>query len=133
MSGLKRIMANRGRASKAFATANPHVAMPAGPDGKRPNWRFGRAKPDTPRANSGRWTRCQRIRFRFVLLLTIMAREELWTSGALLVDGLQVRLRGFRKSHHLIPAGPAYRRDCSRRRRVREARIGLRRGYHRIW
>jgi len=36
-----------------------------------------------------------------------MAREELWTSAALLVDGLRVRLRGFRKSHHLIPAGPA--------------------------
>jgi len=36
-----------------------------------------------------------------------MTREELWTSGALLVDGLRVRLRGFRKSHQLIPAGPA--------------------------
>src|SRR5258706_8835655 len=74
----------------------------------------------------------RRIRFRFVLVLTIMTREELWTSVALLVDGLRVRLRGFRKSHHLIPASPAYRRDCSRRRRVRQARIGLRRAYHRI-
>jgi hypothetical protein len=60
-----------------------------------------------------------------------MTREELWTSRALLVDGLRVRLRGFRKSHHLIPAGPGVtQRDCSRQRRVRQARIGLRRAYH---
>src|SRR5260370_28461150 len=65
----------------------------------------------------------RRIRFRFVLVLTIMTREELWTSVALLVDGLRVRLRGFRKSHHLIPAGPAYRRDCEQRRGVRQGRI----------
>jgi hypothetical protein len=36
-----------------------------------------------------------------------MTREELWTSGALLVDGVPLQLRGFRKSHHLIPAGQA--------------------------
>jgi hypothetical protein len=30
----------------------------------------------------------------------------LWTSAGLAVDGTGVRLRGFRKSHHLIPAGP---------------------------
>jgi len=35
----------------------------------------------------------------------VNAREELWTSRALSVDGLAVPLRGFRKSHHLIPAG----------------------------
>jgi hypothetical protein len=38
-----------------------------------------------------------------------MSREQLWTSAALPVDGLRVRLRGFRKSHHLIPAGPRSR------------------------
>jgi hypothetical protein len=38
-------------------------------------------------------------------LLTIMTRDELWTSVALLVDGLRVTLRRFRKSHHLILAG----------------------------
>jgi len=32
--------------------------------------------------------------------------EELWTSAALPVDGLVVPLRGFRKSHQLIPATP---------------------------
>src|SRR5258706_5726769 len=70
-------------------------------------WAIEADKPDSPHANSAHRTRTPRIRFRFVLLLTIMTREELWTSGALLVDGLRVRLRGFRKSHHLIPAGPA--------------------------
>jgi hypothetical protein len=35
----------------------------------------------------------------------VNAREELWTSAALPVDGFRVRLRGFRKSHHLIRAG----------------------------
>jgi hypothetical protein len=35
-----------------------------------------------------------------------MARDQLWTSGALPVDGLGVQLRRFRKSHHLILAGP---------------------------
>src|ERR1700756_1906344 len=44
-----------------------------------------------------------RIRFRFVLLLT----NALWTAAGLFVDGLRVRLRRFRKSHHLIPAGPS--------------------------
>jgi hypothetical protein len=33
-----------------------------------------------------------------------MLRDHLWTSAALPVDGLVVRLRRFRKSHHLIPA-----------------------------
>ena len=51
-----------------------------------------------------------RIRFRFVLSLT----NVLWTAGPIPVDGLGVRLRGFRKSHHLIPAGPVLFRDCSR-------------------
>jgi hypothetical protein len=46
-----------------------------------------------------------RIRFRFVLLLIIMAREQLWTGAALSVDGVRVQLRGFRKSHQLIVAG----------------------------
>ena len=32
--------------------------------------------------------------------------RQLWTSGALPVDGVGVTLRGFRKSHHLIRAGP---------------------------
>src|SRR2546421_642442 len=32
--------------------------------------------------------------------------DELWTSGPFVVDGLGVQLRGFRKSHHLIPASP---------------------------
>jgi hypothetical protein len=39
-------------------------------------------------------------------MLIIMTRDELWTSAALLVDGLVAALRRFRKSHHLIPAGP---------------------------
>src|SRR5438876_8829985 len=100
-------MANGGRASKGFSMGNPHVPMPPEPDWKRQNERLRQAKPDSPDANSARRPRTWRIRFWFVLILIIMTREELWTSGALLVDGLRVRLRGFRKSHHLIPAGPA--------------------------
>jgi hypothetical protein len=46
------------------------------------------------------------IRFRFVLILIIMARDELWTTPVCLVDGLWGRLRRFRKSHQLILAGP---------------------------
>src|SRR6478752_3740536 len=127
-------MANGARASKGFSMGNPHVAMLPEPDRKRQNERLRQAKPDSPEANPARRTRCQRIRFRFVLLLIIMTREELWTSRALLVDGLRVRLRRFRKSHHLIPAGPgATQRECSRQRRVGQARIALRRAYHRIW
>ena len=36
----------------------------------------------------------------------VNAYQELWTSGALAVDGLAVALRRFRKSHQLIAAGP---------------------------
>jgi len=54
-----------------------------------------------------------------------MTREELWMSFALPVDGLVVRLRRFRKSHHLIPASPGRSGDCSRQRRVQQARVGL--------
>ena len=43
------------------------------------------------------------IRFRFVLLLT----NALWTAESHVVESPEVRLRRFRKSHHLIPAGPA--------------------------
>ena len=32
--------------------------------------------------------------------------DELWTSPGFVVDGLAAQLRGFRKSHHFIPAGP---------------------------
>jgi hypothetical protein len=49
------------------------------------------------------------------------------------VDGLGVRLRRFRKSHHLIPAGPPRRsrfegilRDCNRQKRIEFVRAGLR-------
>jgi hypothetical protein len=34
-----------------------------------------------------------------------MTHDLLWTMGRLSVDGLEVQLRGFRKSHHFIPAG----------------------------
>jgi hypothetical protein len=37
---------------------------------------------------------------------TSLIRDQLWTISALAVDGLGVRLRRFRKSHHLIAAGP---------------------------
>jgi len=100
-------MANGGRASKGLRmgkTACRHAARARLEAAKRA---IEADKPDSPYAKSARRTRTPRIRFRFVLLLTIMTREELWTSRALLVDGLRVRLRGFRKSHHLIPADPA--------------------------
>jgi hypothetical protein len=47
-----------------------------------------------------------RIRFRFVPVVNDYGGDQLWTSTALSVDGLGVRLRGFRKSHHLIRADP---------------------------
>jgi len=51
-------------------------------------------------------TRIARIRFRFVLARGANRCDQLWTAAALPVDGLWVPLRGFRKSHHLILAGP---------------------------
>src|SRR5260370_22315645 len=106
MSGLKSIMANGGRASKARSTGNLHV----------PHVSSARLQPAklTMKANrSARRARMQRvglarreIRFRFVLMTIVNGREELWTGRALPVDGHPVRLRGFRKSHHLIRAGP---------------------------
>jgi hypothetical protein len=47
-----------------------------------------------------------RIRFRFVLKLTTMTAISCGQRAAFVVDGLFVRLRGFRKSHQLIPASP---------------------------
>jgi hypothetical protein len=58
-----------------------------------------------------------------------MTCEELWTSAALPVDGLAVPLHGFRKSHHLNPAGPRAIGDCRSQRRVMQARVGLLRAY----
>jgi len=49
------------------------------------------------------------FRFRFVLLLT----NALWTADSHVVESPPVRLRRFRKSHHLIPAGPSAARECS--------------------
>jgi hypothetical protein len=43
-------------------------------------------------------------------------RDQLWTSAALAVDGLGVQLRGFRKSHHFIPAGPTHDRQGDQER-----------------
>ena len=56
-------------------------------------------------AHPARRTRMPRIRFRFVLIAKVNARDELWKISGLPVDVLRVRLRGFRKSHHLIRAG----------------------------
>ena len=50
-----------------------------------------------------------------------MTREQLWTTLLCPVDGMGVRLRRFRKSHHLIRANPEVLgafRDCSRQRRA---------------
>jgi hypothetical protein len=59
--------------------------------------------------------------------------EELWTSGALPVDGLVVPLRGFRKSHQLIPAGLDPKlwaiRGLQWAASVRQARVGVLRAY----
>jgi len=65
--------------------------------------------------------------------LIISARDQLWTSAALAVDGLPVRLRRFRKSHHLIPASPGARSgDCSRQPRIMPTCVGLLRAYQTI-
>jgi hypothetical protein len=60
---------------------------------------------DTRPEKINHW-RLRRIRFRFVLLLTDVKSDLLWTAGRLSVDGFGGRLRGFRKSHHFVPAGP---------------------------
>src|SRR5437773_2730991 len=98
MNGLMRIMTNDGGASKSLAIGNQHVPMPA-----QRGW--GEASGDLPakltiearradsrRANSTHRTRQARIRFRFVLMAIVNAREELWTGAGLPVDGLRVRL-----------------------------------------
>jgi hypothetical protein len=101
-------MANGRDASKHLhhgESACPYAArasLEAGSDLRKST--VGRAK----RARCGRirrgLTRARRNRFRFVLIVKVNARDQLWTSAALPVDGLGVQLRGFRKSHHLIPA-----------------------------
>ena len=52
----------------------------------------------------------EQFRFRFVLVAKVKQKLTASNScgkiGALSVDGLRVRLRGFRKSHHFIPASP---------------------------
>jgi hypothetical protein len=114
--------------ASTFAIGIQHVPMPpprnSGGVAAHDFNNYGR-RSDPRGAKSARRTRMPRIRFRFVLLLIIRARDQLWTGRALPVDGLPVRLRGFRKSHHLIPTGPGRSGDCSRQRRVRRARVGL--------
>jgi hypothetical protein len=62
-----------------------------------------------------------------------LSREELWTGGALVVDGPAVPLRRFRKSHHFMRASFGGAKDCSLQRRVMSARVVLLRAYqHRI-
>src|SRR5437899_8392708 len=105
--------------ASAFAMGNRHVAMP--PAGFRAHFR------------GGTWTNTIND------LVTIWAGtnpipvcsqmnnndgDELWTSGPFVVDGLGVQLRGFRKSHQLIPASPDLQRDCSRQPRAGHARAG---------
>jgi hypothetical protein len=65
--------------------------------------------------------------------LIISARDQLWTSAALAVDGLPLRLRRFRKSHQLIPASSGARsEDCNRQRRIKPTGVGLLRAYQTI-
>ena len=54
------------------------------------------------------------IRFRFVLILT----NALWTVDSHVVESSEVRLRRFRKSHHLIPAGPRRLGSAAGKRRA---------------
>jgi hypothetical protein len=52
-----------------------------------------------------------------------LPREELWTGGALVVDGPAVPLRRFRKSHHFMHASFGGAKDCNLQRRVISARV----------
>src|ERR1700738_352978 len=116
-------MANTTPASKAFAVGNRHVRVMAGATLERTEGR-NIDRPTRVTRTRARRTRMPRIRFRFVLIADVDAREELWTSGALPVDGQGGRLRGFRKSHHLILAGSRGRsRDCSWQRRDRDKNV----------
>jgi hypothetical protein len=98
--------------ARTFGIANQHVAMPkagvaAGPGpGSDPIWEpvllcFAgkrRAQKLTIGLRLSPIPVCSQI--------NNYDRDQLWTSAALVVDGLGVRLRGFRKSHHFIPAAP---------------------------
>jgi hypothetical protein len=46
------------------------------------------------------------IRFRFVLKLRFVTRDQLWTTALWPVDGLRGELHRFRKSHHLSLGRP---------------------------
>jgi hypothetical protein len=74
-----------------------------------------------------------RIRFRFVLVAKVNAQRRAVDERALPVDGLAVPLRGFRKSHHLIPAGRDPKlwaiRELQWAASVRQARVGVLRAY----
>jgi hypothetical protein len=59
-------------------------------------------------------------------------RDQLWTGGALPVDGPAVPLRRFRKSHHLMQVNFGGARDCGLQRRAISARVGLLRAYQHI-
>jgi hypothetical protein len=72
-----------------------------------PELAVGASQSDSRRAYPARLTRIRRIRVRFVLVKQkLTPKDELWTRLALPVDGPGVQLRGFRKSHHLMPAAP---------------------------
>src|SRR6266568_4695526 len=98
--------------------------MANGPDASKHLHHGDSACPYVSRANLGSFASAK---------LTISARDQLWTSAALAVDGLPVRLRRFRKSHHLIPASPGARSgDCSRQPRIMPTCVGLLRAYQTI-
>src|SRR5437660_10509515 len=105
--------------ASAFAMGNRHVAMP--PAGFRALFR------------GGTWTKTIND------LVTIWAGtnpipvcsqinnydgDELWTSGPFVVDGLGVQLRGFRKSHQLIPASPDRSNGIAAGNHARDTRAG---------
>src|ERR1700722_1066956 len=121
-------MANGGRASKGHRTRNLHVPYAAGARRRPAKSTIAARRSDSPHANSSRRTRKKRIRFRFVLVTIVNAHESCGWLGALPVDGLGGGLRGFRKSHPLIPAS----RDPNKCRAIRglqpavvSARAGL--------
>jgi hypothetical protein len=58
--------------------------------------------------------------------------EQLWTGGALSVDGPVIPLRRFRKSHHFMPASFIVTKDCGLQRRITLARVGLPHTYQHI-
>ena len=126
MSDLIGTMTNRRGASKRFAMGNLHVPPAPERDAAETRADCGSQKLTIKAPMRLAWREfagpdSQRTKpIPVCSQINKYDKDQLWTSAALPVDGLHARLRGFRKSHHLIPATPRGDGDCSRQRHVNQ-------------